>query len=380
MSDQTEIRLLGRLWIRLGNGTVMPPAPWGAGRTSDVLRLLAMQSGQVVSTASIIEKLWPDIPSTQAAAQLHTATLQIRKALGKNSILRHLRGIQLQGCWVDVVAHQQLVGEIDTARLSCDFADVVAATRRAEALYVDDFHADDDTSAWAVELRDQLRTQRKLMLVGAAESALELGWTAEAIEMSALAVSVDPCFEPAHRALMRAYADIGEIDSAMRSYERCRRTLRMSLGVAPSQQTEKLRLQLAEWLAVPAEAVAGLVRPRNTSSRRPASAATFRVLAEQLEPIDMEICQVMTVLDRPATAVDVMELLGSGRRTESRRREIDVRLEQLTARGLFCPADGGYAFRDRATRGLFTLWMRPSLHSLISERITAQRSVLLQSG
>lgn len=94
----------------------------------------------------------------------------------------------------------------------------------------------------------------------------------------------------------------------------------------------------------------------------------------------MEICQVMTVLDRPATAVDVMELLGSGRRTESRRREIDVRLEQLTARGLFCPADGGYAFRDRATRGLFTLWMRPSLHSLISERITAQRSVLLQSG
>lgn len=569
MNDQTEIRLLGRLWIRLGNGTVVPSSQWTTGKTSDLLRLLALRSDQIVSSASIIDKLWPDATDAKAAASLHTATAQIRKVLGKNSIMRHLSGLQLRDCWVDVAAHQQLAADISFSMRLRDYAAVVTAAKQAEALYVDDFHAHDDESEWAGNIRDELRTQRKLMLVDAAESAIELGWMRDAIEMSTLAISLDSCFERAHRSLMRAYAGIGETDSAIRSYERCRRNLMTKLGSPPSPQTEALHQQLttveperatfstyvgrepsvtelseairdsargdgtilvcvaglpgsgrealleaatdrvpgghlrpvrppkiarqapaermthsaglidvavagpidlpparahaaiAEVLATIApqpgrvlvvittpeaaellsaddsspyqprivesplmdasdmqqlaqailagrpsfdlvstlrdrsEGLAGvavellrtwvstgqvvstvrglgLISDSLTSTVLPAASATFRVLAEQLDPIDMEICQVMAVLDRPATAAEVMETLGSERRTESRRLEIEARMDHLATRGIFSPADETYAFRDRTTQDLFELWLRPSLQAKIHQRIEEQ--------
>ena len=506
------------------------------------------------------------MPDARAAASLHTATAQIRKVRGKTSITRHLSGMQLQGCWVDVVAYQNLGAEISAAMRSRDFVRVVSAAKQAEALYVDDFHAHDDASAWAADIRDELRSQRKLMLVDAAGSAIELGWMRDAIEMSTLAISLDPCFERAHRALMRAYAGVGETDSAIRSYERCRRNLVNELGATPSPQTQALHLQLtsqpADHLAfapyvgrersvtelsealresargdgtdlicltglpgsgreallqaaadhvpnalvrpvrppkiarqtpaapmrhatgmvdiavsgpvdlppirahaaiaevlgtVPpqpgrvlvvvttpkaAELLAedndspykphvvdsppmderemaelaqsilagppspdlvaeleskseglagkafeilrawvstgqvvstvrglGVVSDSLTSTMLPAASATFRVLAERLEPVDMEICQVMAVLDRPATASNVMEILGSERRNEARRIELEARLDHLTMRGILTPLGDTYAFRDRTTQDLFELWLRPSLQARIAQRI-----------
>jgi DNA-binding SARP family transcriptional activator len=569
--------MFGRLWIRLGNGTVVPASQWSTGKTSDLLRLLALRSDQIVSSASIISKLWPDVPDAKGAASLHTATAQIRKVLGKDSIRRHVSGVQLRGCWVDVVAHQQLGNDIALAMRSRAYSTVVAAAKQAEALYVDDFHAHDDDSDWAADIRDDLRTQRKLMLVDAAESAIELGWMRDAIEMSTLAISLDSCFERAHRALMRAYAGIGETDSAVRSYERCRRNLKTALGVAPSSQTEALHRQLTEVddertgfsmyvardssvaelseairesargdgtavvcvaglpgsgreamlevavdrvrgahlrrvrppkiarqapatrmspdnglidVAVagpvdlpPARAQAaiaevlgtvppqpgrvlviittpesaallvesnnspyvptivdsppvsandlyqlaqailagspspdlietlqsrseglagiaveilrawastgqvvstirglGLVSDSLTSTVLPAASTTFRVLTERLEPLDLEICQVMAVLDRPATAAEVMETLGSERRTENRRLEIEAHMDHLATRGIFTVTDNDYAFRDRTTQDLFELWLRPSLQARITQRIEEQGAVLTQSG
>ena len=81
----------------------------------------------------------------------------------------------------------------------------------------------------------------------------------------------------------------------------------------------------------------GVVSDSLTSTMLPAASATFRVLAERLEPVDMEICQVMAVLDRPATASNVMEILGSERRNEARRIELEARLDHLTMRGILTP-------------------------------------------
>ncbi len=572
MNDQIEIRLLGRLWVRLGNGTVVPSSQWTTGKTTDLLRLLAIKSDQIVSSESLIEKLWPDVAPAKAAASLHTATGQIRKVLGKDSITRHLTGLQLRGCWVDVVAHQNLGIQIAAAMRSRDYAAVVSAAKQAEALYVDDFHPYDDLGVWAADIRDQVRTQRKLMLVDAAESAIELGWMRDAIEMSTLAISLDSCFERAHRTLMRAYAGIGETDSAIRSYERCQRNLLTALGATPSPMTEALHLELiaprpdgdqfsifvgraqsisqlseairdssrgdgtgliclagvpgsgresllrvaserlpstllrpvrppkvarqvpakqmspasrlldiavlgpvdlpaprahlaivetlaavppqpgrvlvivttaeaAELLAAdnpsPYEAtfidsplmdqddlthlaesiLVGSPSPRlvetlanrsghmagaavdilrawvstgqiistvrgldvvsdsTSSTVLPAASNIFRVLAEQLEPTEIEICQVMAVLNQPATAADVMEILGSERRTESRRIEIEARMDLLSTRGIFSERGDTYAFRDQTTQDQFELWLRPSLQARIAERIDENRGV-----
>ncbi len=378
MNDQIEIRLLGRLWVRLANGQVVPPPQWTSDKTTDLLRLLALRSGKVVRSASLIEKLWPDATPAAAASSLHAATMQIRKVLGKNSIMRHLTGLQLHGIWVDVTARDDLALEISDALGARDFARVVAAARQAEALYVDDFHASDDDSDWARDIRDELRAQRKLMLVDAAESAIELGMMRDAIELSTLAVGLDPCFEPAHRALMRAYAGNGEIDAATRTYERCRRNLNTALGVDPSPTTESVRQLLTSGTSSPGELA--LVSESATSTVIPAASVTFRVLVAQLEPMELEICQLMAVLDRASSAADVMDLLSGHRRTEHRRIEIEACMDVLARRGIFEASDDTYVFRDRTTQELFELWLRPSLQVRISERIAEQRILLTRIG
>jgi len=563
VSNQVEIRVLGRLWVRTANGRVVPAAQWTTARTTDLLRLLAVHAGHMVPTSTLTANLWPGVETPRANASLRTATAQIRKALGRTSVSSQAGGLQLDGCWVDSVAHHSLAVEAGIAMRIRDFPRVVAAAKQADALYVDDFRAADDQAEWASEIREGLRTERKLMLADAAEAALELGWMRDAIALSTLAINLDSCFERAHRALMRAYAGIGEIDSALRTFERCHRNLSSELGAVPSAQTHALRQQLmsTEPSKAPFFAYVGRdaavialadairicangdgkgvvclsgapgsgresllqaaverlpnahlrpVRPPNVSRRNPAremtqasrhtdiavmgpldfpparaqeamsellaaiepqpgrvlvlitspeasalladdqtgeryrvhevaspamvdsdlralaetllagppspelmtalasrssglagaavellrawistgqiistargldltdeapastalsaASATFRLLAEQLEPSDLEMCQILAVLDQPATAADVMATLGTERRTERRRLQIEERLDVLAARGILSTVDGAYVFHDRATQDLFELWLRPSLRERI---------------
>ncbi len=563
MNDEIEIRLLGRMWVRLGDGTVVPESQLTAGKANELLRYLAARADQFTSSADVIQQVWPDVPAARASASLQAGTKLIRKVLGSKSITRHVSGLQLHGCWVDVVAHRQLADEIRAAIRSRDFARVISAAKQAEALYVGDFHTHGDDGDWSAAMRDQLRAQRKLMLVDAAESAIELGWMRDAIEMSTLAISLDSSFERAHRALMFAYAGVGEPDSAVHAYERCRRNLMSGLGVPPSARTEALHFKLAapphnpssfhpyvgrepsvvelsesirdsaagdgtqlicvvgmpgsgresllqaatervprtylrpvrpeharrtsaervvqgtdlidvavmgpvdlapnrahaaiaellsiippqpgrvlviittqatadllamdrssayEPLAIESPAMdeldlahlaqttlagppapdllaalaseskglagaaveilrdwvstgqvistvrgVGLVSDSLTSTVVPAASATFRVLAEQLTPAELEICQVMAVLDRPASAAEITGIVGSGRRSESRRMRIEARMDRLESRGIFSMSGETYAYRDRTTQDLFELWLRPSLRDRINQ-------------
>ncbi|MGA8986684.1 AfsR/SARP family transcriptional regulator [Aeromicrobium sp.] len=570
MDEQIEIRLLGRLWVRPPDGYVVPASSWTTGKTTDLLRLLAMSAAQTVPSQTLIERLWPGVDEVRATGSLRTATANIRRVLGKDSVTRQADGLRLAPCWVDVLAHEALAIEAAAAVQSREHARVVSLVKEAEALYVDDFHAHDDDSPWAVEIRTKLISLRTTLLAEAADSALELGWLRDAIDLSTLAISIDPCLERAHRALMRAYAGIGEIESALRSYDRCRRNLLTELGAAPSVQTRALHRQLLSWepedheaapslfgraallealateikhcvdgdgrdivclvgspgsgrqallraatdrldvhlrpvrpvevarkaptqratrapaaadVAVmgpvdlqpvrahaamaevlatidpqvgrvlvlvtspeaaallaastqqgdryrvhvvessvlddddlealaeallagrPAPQLMDTLRSRSgglagaavetlrswissgqmistarglelaTDSRAPAAqsaaSATFRLLADQLDPVDMEICQVLAVVDRPATAIDVMNLLGSERRTERRRLHIEDRMDWLTERGILRPSGDAFVFRDRATQDVFELWLRPSLRRRTNEQLAA---------
>ncbi|MEV7397161.1 bacterial transcriptional activator domain-containing protein [Aeromicrobium sp. NPDC092404] len=252
MVDQIEIRMLGRLWVRRANGALVPSSHWAAGKTTDLLRLLAVQADQPVSSETLVAALWPDVTKEKGMASLRTATAHIRAALGKNSIERHLGDLQLCGAWVDVGAYRLLALEVEGAARAGDLARSVAMAKESEALYVDDFRAHDDSSGWARTIRDHLIDRRKTVLATAAESATRLGWIRDAIELATVAVALDPCFERAHRTLMQAYAAIGETDSAVRTYQRFSRNLKASLGAAPSAQTRALHQQILAPVESPA--------------------------------------------------------------------------------------------------------------------------------
>jgi len=243
-TDRIEIRLLGPLHVRRADSSVVEPGAWRTGKTLDLLRLLALDADQPVRVASLLEKLWPDVDEAHGRASLRTAASQLRRALRSDCIERRLGGLVLRHAWVDATAFRSLATEAKAALRERRLARVVALTREAEALYVDDFTAHDDGSGWALEARESLAAVRRALLVDAAECAIELHWMRDGVELANKALAVDSCAERAHRALIQAYAGLGETEQALRAFERCRQMLAEELGADPSAQTRAVHMQV----------------------------------------------------------------------------------------------------------------------------------------
>jgi pentatricopeptide repeat protein len=242
--EPVEIRLLGNLRVRRGDSSVVDASEWRTGKTLDLLRLLALEADQPVRIDSLLEKLWPDVDEARGRASLRTAASQIRRTLRTDCVARRLGGLVLTNAWVDVTAFRDLAVEARVSRRSGDHARVVGLTREAEALYLGDFEAHDGGSSWAVETRESLAAMRRSMLTDAAESAVELSWMRDAVDLAELAIAADPYSERSYRSLMHAYAGLGETDSALRVFNDLRTVLADELGVAPSRQTTALQMNI----------------------------------------------------------------------------------------------------------------------------------------
>jgi DNA-binding SARP family transcriptional activator len=82
------------------------------------------------------------------------------------------------------------------------------------------------------------------MLVDAAEAATTSRALAEAVKFAVKAVERDAYCERASRALMSAYAGLGETSSALWEFERLRTLLDDELGADPAPQTAALYLRI----------------------------------------------------------------------------------------------------------------------------------------
>ena len=267
------MRLLGGLHITLPDGSLVGEAGLRTAKSADLLRVLALEAGKPVSVAALLERFWPDVEHSRAKASLRTALTHVRGAIGRDTVVRSTAGIALSQAWVDVSAYRMLASDARTSVRTGRHAPLVRLAREAEALYVADFAASDDTAPWAVGARAGLVGLRKAMLSDAAESAVELRWFRDAVDFAESAVAMDPGLERAHRALMRAYAGLGETDRSLRAFERCRRNLASSLGADPSPLTMSVHLEILS-SSVPASAE-GRVAARESEmlTARPGHAA-----------------------------------------------------------------------------------------------------------
>jgi DNA-binding SARP family transcriptional activator len=239
-----RIRLLGQFEVHRSDGSRVEQQEWRTGKTRDLLRLLALADGHPVRVAGLIEKLWPDVGASQARNSLGTAASQIRRTLGEPCVVRQSDALVLRNAWVDVNAFRALAQRAQLAARASASAEVLTNARAALALYTGDFHAHADDSAWAVGERRMLAGLQVVTLCDAALAAIDVGLLREAMDLAATAVRLDPTVEAAHRSLMRAHAELGEIGMALRAFEECRLHLAEELGTDPSPQTQELHLQI----------------------------------------------------------------------------------------------------------------------------------------
>ena len=240
------MRVLGGLEVIRADGTGVDPSAWGTSKTMDLLRILALEQGHAVRSSTLVGLLWPDVPPERGRGSLRTAASRIRVAIGADCVARQHGELLLVNATVDVGELRQLAVAVRQAAARRSWDETMLLTEAAETVYRGDFHASNDESGWAVMAREDLRQVRLRILLDAAQCAIDTGRFLEARDLAQTVVTLDPGSETAHRNLMRAHAELGEIGQAIRVFEGYRSVLADELGIDPSRVTRELHLRLLQ--------------------------------------------------------------------------------------------------------------------------------------
>ena len=239
-----KIRLLGSMVVHRRDRSEVAASEWHTAKTADLLRLLAVSAGEPVLTQLLIDRLWPDSSPRLARGSLRTAASQIRRTLQDNCLVRGPGTLMLCHAWVDVTVVKGLIDTGGQAMRLGHTESVIGRARAVERLYHGDFHADDDHSDWALAVRAYLASGRVRLLDDAAQCCVSVGSHREALLYASALLLVDPTIERAYRSMMRAHAELGELGSALRVFERYRRYLSADSGTGPSAETSALRREI----------------------------------------------------------------------------------------------------------------------------------------
>jgi DNA-binding SARP family transcriptional activator len=178
--------------------------------------------------------LWPETCEERAHANLRSTLWRLHR---RDRELVDARGSRLQvgtGVRVDLLEAELLAREVlDGIPLAR-----IGSPKDVDALALDllpDWYED-----WALIERERFRQLRLRALDALCERLTSAGRVAEALELGLSALAGEPLRESAHRAVVRIHLAEGNVGEAVRQYELCRGLLGEKLGVAPSEQMERL--------------------------------------------------------------------------------------------------------------------------------------------
>ncbi|MDQ3962678.1 MAG: tetratricopeptide repeat protein [Actinomycetota bacterium] len=251
-----------------------PPRLERAGKTARfdtkkalaLLAYLALESPQ--SRDHLADLLWPEHDITHARGTLRRTLSAIRSATGDSEILDAERDrvtLRADRLWVDVTEFRAAV---EKARVAAD-TDAITELERAVALGRADVLAGlklrdaPEFEHWQYRTEDVLRKELGSAFARLVELQHRDNKPGLAIEHARRWVELDPLHEPAHRWLMRLYAESGDRSAAIEQYRACVRVLSEELAVTPLDETTRLYESLT----------AGASPPPASAPRAPVTAA-----------------------------------------------------------------------------------------------------------
>lgn len=237
-----RIHTLGRFEI-LVEGAALAFAGKVPRKPLALLKVVVALGPQPVPASILIDTLWPDEDGDAARKAFDVTVARLRKLLGRNDALTLIDEavtLNRKVCWVDA---DQFLAISDIENVQGEGAN---RARRACAMYAGTFLPGDCDAAWAVQRRERLRGRfvRLVEQVGAAAGA-DLAWD-EAIGWYRQGLEADELAETFHQGLMRCFRALGRHAEGMSAYRRLRQTLSLTLGIAPSEQSQALARALQQ--------------------------------------------------------------------------------------------------------------------------------------
>lgn len=233
-----SIRTLGAVEVLVG-GAPLAFEQKAPKRPLAVLKALVAMGGTRVTEQRLADALWADREGDSALGALGIAIRRLRELLRVPDAVVVSHGcvsLSRELVWCDSEAFEILVGGYDdTARLE-----------RGLALYRGEFLAEDEDAPWAIAARERLR-QKFLHGVEALGRRMEAQADhSQAITLYLRGLDADPLAEALYQGLMRCHLAAQRKAEGLTVFRRLRQTLSLTLGIAPSPETERIHRALLE--------------------------------------------------------------------------------------------------------------------------------------
>lgn len=221
-------------------GTDGHPVKWRSSKSRELLAFLLVQDDAPVSKWRIIIALWPECTEKQALTNLHTAVYRLKKTLEESRTDYHLHyasdqyHIELDSHKIDwKILEQFCKAHPDTE--SCEQQEC----REVLELYKGELFGSYDYP-WSVSCKERYLAYYRNLSMKWGERLLAEGQLPEARQTVQRLLVQAPLFEAGHKLLLRILAAKGDREGLISQYKRLEQMLRTELGVAPSEQTQKL--------------------------------------------------------------------------------------------------------------------------------------------
>lgn len=243
---QLNIGLLGPLTAELSGTAVTPSAP----KQRQVLALLGLNAGRVVTVPTLIEELWEDRPPRSYSSTLQTYIFQLRNALeaalpGDSAARGLLRtqhsGYLLDGdCRTDVEEFNRLADAGRTAAEAHEHRTASDLLGRALRLWRGQTLVDVRLGRVLELEAASLEETRLGILERRINADLALGRHGDLLGELTLAVARSPMNEILCGFLMIALYRSGHVGRSLKVFHQLRAVLKDDLGVEPCRRIQRL--------------------------------------------------------------------------------------------------------------------------------------------
>lgn len=244
---QLNIELLGPFSAHLGHLAVTP----SAAKQRQILALLALNAGRVVTVTTLTEELWGDYPPRSSATTLQTYVLQLRNRLAAAARGQDARQListahsgyllDAQSCRTDVEEFERLARAGRGAAETGDQASASELLGRALALWRGPALVDVRVGR-VLELEAAALNEGRLgVLERRIEADLALRRHADMLGELTVLVARNPMNENFCALLMTALYRSGHVARALEAFQRLRAVLRDELGVEPGPRLQRLQ-------------------------------------------------------------------------------------------------------------------------------------------
>lgn len=235
-----KIRLFGALSVETGN-QVRGPSDFGGLKTKQILEILLLARGHLVSKDTLADALWADRLPQNVTATLETYVSLLRKHLSPDREFARRLVVTLPGAyrlddeliWVDAWRFDDLIQQADRTEGPAR----VILLSEAVSLVRGDLLEDAPYAEWVEPERRRYRELAVRANLRISAESLSLGDAVASLRHAEAALRLDRMEERAWQAVMRAHHALGHGDAAKRALAECRQILHSELGVEPRAET-----------------------------------------------------------------------------------------------------------------------------------------------